>query len=119
MKVRRVATERAADVRQFIAFLFDLYEASPLWAPPLESDLRLVMNRARHPYYQRSTAEFFLAEDGGRTLGRIAAFDNRAYNDHYGSHTAFFYFFECVEDARVASALFDAALSWARNCGLD
>ena len=119
MEVRKLDTGRKADVRQFIEFPFDLYRNSPLWVPPLLMDLRLVMNRQKHPFYRHSTAEFFLAEAGGRAMGRIAVFDNRAYNDHYGSHTAFFYFFECVEDTQVAQALFDAAFDWARSRGLD
>ncbi len=119
MQIRKLDTERPRDVRQFIRFPFDLYRDDPNWVPPLIADMEFTMNRAKHPFYRHSTADFFVAESEGQTLGRIAVADNRNYNRYKGSKVAFFYFFEAVEDATVAQALFDAAFEWARQRGLD
>jgi hypothetical protein len=119
MQVRRLNTERTADVRCFVDFPFALYRGCPLWVPPFVSDMETALNRRRHPFFLHSSADFFVAEDDGQTVGRIAVFDNRHYNQHRHSKTAFFYYFDAVEDVTVARALFRAACDWARDLGLD
>ncbi|MGD2166303.1 MAG: hypothetical protein PVH50_12340 [Anaerolineae bacterium] len=76
------------------------------------------MDRDKYPFYRRSSADFFVAEEGDETLGRVAVIDNRPYNAYHGSQTAFFYYFDVVEDLNVARMLFGAAVDWARGRGL-
>jgi hypothetical protein len=52
-------------------------------------------------------------------VGRIAAMDNHRVNQFRGTQTAFFGFFEVVEDIDIASQLFHTAFEWARNRGLN
>jgi hypothetical protein len=113
MQVRKIDTSLRRDVRQFITFPFELYRDCDQWVPPIVPDMKTALNRDEYPFYDHSTADFFVAEDDGRTVGRIAAIDNRRYNAYHQSRTAFFYFFEVVEDLQVARALFDAASQWA------
>jgi GNAT superfamily N-acetyltransferase len=119
VRVRKLDTERAADVRGFVRFPFDLYRNCSLWVPPLVSDMETVLNRRMHPFFLHSTADFFAAEDERAIVGRIAVFNNRHYNQYRGSKTAFFYYFDAVEDVAVARALFAAACDWARTQGCD
>lgn len=119
MRIHRIDTDDRRDVRQFINFPFELYEGCPQWVPPMISDMEFALDRSEHPFYRHSTADFFLAEADGQTLGRIAVIDNRNYNQYHQSQTAFFYFFETVEDLDVARALFEAASDWARGKGLE
>ncbi len=118
MQVRQINTNRRRDVRQFIAFPFALYRDCPQWVPPLVSDMELVLNRRRHPFYRHSAADFFVAEEEGRTVGRIAVLDNRHYNEHHGTKKAFFYYFDSIPSAAVSRALFRAAREWAHGRGL-
>jgi GNAT superfamily N-acetyltransferase len=78
-----------------------------------------MLDRRRHPFYRNSDAAFFLAVDDGRAVGRLAVLDNTEYNAFNSERTAFFYLFECVDDMGTASALFDAAIAWARARGLN
>jgi hypothetical protein len=119
MPVRKLDTRRAPDVRQFINFPFELYRNCPQWVPPILPEIKLILNRDKHPFYRHSDADFFVAESEGQTLGRIAVMDNRNYNAHHGRKHGFFYFFEAVEDFEVARALFTAAFDWARSRELD
>ena len=119
MQIRKIDTYSDRDVQRFIGFPFELYGESDEWVPPLVSDMRLVLNRDEYPFYHHSTADFFVAERGDRTLGRIAAIDNQRYNTHHQSRVAFFYFFEAVDELDVARALFNAAFDWARGRGLE
>lgn len=119
MRVRRVDPADARNIQQFVSLPFELYRNSKQWVPPLVNDVKAVLDRSRHPFYQHSEAEFFLAEGGGQPLGRIAVLENRNYNVHNGSRSALFYYFDCIEETGVATALFDAALGWAQDRGLN
>jgi GNAT superfamily N-acetyltransferase len=51
-------------------------------------------------------------------MGRLGVLNNRDYNDYRGSQTAFFAYFDALENHGAARALFDAAFDWARTQGL-
>jgi hypothetical protein len=118
MKVRKIDLENVDDVERFVQFPFKLYRGNRLWVPPLLSDIRKVLNRNRHPTYQHASADFFIAENDGRTLGRIAVIHNRNHSEYRKAKAAFFGYFEVIEDAEVARALFASAFEWARERGL-
>lgn len=119
MRVHRVDTSRRRDVNRFIDLPFSLYRDCPQWVPPLRSEVRLCLNRRKHPFYEHSDAEFFVVEADGHDAGRVAIIDNRNYNRAQNRHSGFFYLFECIDDVEAARALFDAAADWARGRGLD
>lgn len=116
--IRKLDTGSRRDVEQFVRLPFELYKNSPLWVPPMVSSVAFTMNRQKHPLYRHSTADFFVAESGGETLGRIAVIENVNYNNLNQSRTAFFYYFDAVDDVQVSRALFGAAFDWARGRGL-
>jgi len=118
MLIRKLETDRAQDVRCWVEFPLQLYRDCPQWVPPLMGEARKVLDRRTHPFYQHSTADFFVVESGGGVLGRIAVMDNRSYNTYRAAKTAFFGFFEAVKDPDVARELLAAACEWARGRGL-
>jgi hypothetical protein len=81
-------------------------------------DERIRLDPNRYPFYKHSQAGFFLAYEGTRVVGRIAAIDNRLYNEYNDTTTGFFYLFECENNHEVANGLFEAACDWARARGL-
>lgn len=119
MDLLQIDTTRRDHIKRFIRFPLRLYAGSGQWVPSIESDMRVQLNRQKHPYYQHSDGDFFLAVQGGEDVGRISLLENRRFNAYHGSRTAFFYHFECVEDPAVAAALFQRAFEWARQRGLN
>ncbi len=117
VRVREVDLAQAADVRRFIEFPFELYRAAPQWTPPLRLEMRQLMDPRRNAFFRHSQAGFFTAERSGRVVGRIAALRHRFYNEKHQNDTAFFHWFECIDDAAVAHALFAAAEAWAGERG--
>ena len=115
MRVRKLDTGDARDRRKFIQFPFDHYKNNPYWVPQMRAETRSLMNKETHPFYEHSEADFFIAEDNGKTLGRIAAISNSRANRSHNMNSAFFYFFECVNDTSVSKALFEAVFSWAKD----
>jgi hypothetical protein len=91
----------------------------PGWIPPLRASVADTLDRKANPFYQEADREIFLAWDGGRPVGRIAAIHNRRHNAFHEDRVGFFGFFESVDDPAVASALLDAASGWLEERGLD
>jgi len=106
------------DLRQFIRLPWKIYRNDPYWVPPLLLEMKTLLNREKHPFFQHSSAEFFLARRDGELVGRIAAIQNNNHNNYHGERTAFFGFFESVNEKEVAAALLGQAASWARSRGL-
>jgi hypothetical protein len=104
-------------VRDFLELPFHIYKDISQWVPPLQMDDRLRLDPKRYPFYQHSQAGFFLAYEGTRPVGRIAAIDNRLYNQYNNEATAFFYLFECENSLDAANALFGAACDWPVSAG--
>lgn len=119
MIVRKIDLKNRRDVNSFIQFPFDLYKSNPYWVPPLRKDMKALMNKNKHPFYQHSDADFFIAVDKGKTLGRIAAISNSRANNAMKQNTAFFYYFEAIDDSEVSEGLFGAVFQWARSRGHD
>jgi hypothetical protein len=114
LHIQPLDTESARDVGRFIDLAFRIYRDCPQWVPPLVDDLKLQLNRRKYPFYQHSDAAFFFAERDNEIVGRIAVLDNRHYNAHWDSRTAFFNLFEAENDPETGPALFAAAEAWAR-----
>jgi GNAT superfamily N-acetyltransferase len=106
-------------IRKFIEFPFRIYREDPVWVPPLWIDMSLQLSLRKNPFFEHSAAEFFLAIQDGQVVGRVAALENRHFNEYHGFKKAQFFDFECVEDIGIASALFDRVFNWARERGLD
>lgn len=117
--VEKIDTNNKKQVDQFIQFHYDLYTGTPQWVPPFFADHRLMLNRKKHPFYEHSDADFFIAMQDGKMVGRIAALENRPFNKYHNTKDAEFYFFDCIDDQLVANALFEAVFAWARGRGLD
>jgi GNAT superfamily N-acetyltransferase len=110
-------TDRRA-MQRFLDLPFRLYHGNLQWVPPLASDAKRMLDRNKHPFYRHSAAEFFVAQQADRVVGRLAVLDHRPYNDWNHTQTAFFYLFEAEKDPAIARGLFAAAAQWARARGL-
>ena len=119
LTIRKLNTDSRRDVNAFVQMPFPLYRDCAAWVPPLVDDVKLMLNRRKYPYYEHSDADFFLAERDGRAVGRIAVLENRHYNEHWGSRTAFFNLFDAENDPEAATALFAEIERWAVARGLN
>jgi hypothetical protein len=119
VKIEKIDTQSKSDVRRFIQIPFRIYKDHPQWVPPLYIDAEMQLNSKKHPYYEHSQADFFVAVCDGRDAGRIAALENKNYNACHGTHTCQFYLFDCENDPEVADSLFQHVFEWAHARGLD
>ncbi len=118
IRVDPIDPDARPQAARFVDFAYRHYADHPLWVPPPRREAALILNRRKHPFYERSEAAFFVAVREGRDAGRLAVLDNRAFNAHHGTAEANFYSFECEDDVACAAALLDRAAEWARGRGL-
>lgn len=109
------------DLARFIDVSWQLFDRQrfPAWVPPLRLTVKDALDTKKNPFYENADRELFIATRDGKTVGRIAAIENRAHNRFHEDRVGFFGFFECIDDQAVADALFTAAESWLRARGLD
>lgn len=119
LTIEKVDTGNKSQVKRFVQFPHKLYKDCPQWVPPLDIDAYAQLNPQKHPFYEHSDVEFFLAVRDGRDVGRIAAIENKPFNKYHNKKEADFYFFECENDLEAATALFNTVFAWAKDRGLD
>jgi hypothetical protein len=119
VNVVKIDTNDKKLVKRFVQIPYRLYENHPQWVPPIMMDVETQLNRKVHPFYEHSDADFFLATRDGRDVGRIATLENKRFNDYHKTKQAQFYLFECEDDQEAANALFEQAITWAKNRGLN
>ena len=119
LSIEKIDTEDKSQVRRFVQLPYWLYKDCPQWVPLLNLDAYTYLNRKKHPFYEHSDVDFFLAVRDGRDVGRIAAIENKPFNEYHRVKKANFYFFDCENDPEVAAALLDTVEAWAKARGLE
>ena len=119
LTIEKIDTYDKEQVRRFVRLPYRLYKDHPQWTPPLYMDVEMQLNREKHPFYEHSEADFFVAVRNGEVVGRIAALEQRRYNDYHGKHIAQFYLFETEEDQEIANLLFGRVCQWTHQRGLN
>jgi len=93
-------------VKEFVELPYRLYATSPHWVPPLRRDEYNRLSPGHNPFLEHADITLWIARSEGRTIGRIAAIDDRLHNDHHREQVTWFGFFEAAEPA-VARALLE------------
>jgi hypothetical protein len=119
VRIEKIDTRSKADVQRFIMLHFDIHKGCPQWVPPFIGDIKLMLNRDKHPFYEHSDGDFFLAYRGEEVVGRLAVLENKPFNKYHQTQKAQFYFFDCYDDQETATLLFERGFEWARARGLN
>ncbi|MGC4056808.1 MAG: hypothetical protein QM743_01635 [Chitinophagaceae bacterium] len=105
-----------AQLKSFIDFPHDLYKGDPFYVPELFIAQRDLLSR--HPFLKHSEIQLFLAMDGKKPVGRIAAILNNNHNRFNDTNEGFFGFLDAVDNIDVFKVLTDAALAWLKEKGV-
>ncbi len=112
-----VQTKR--DVKKFVTFPWKVYKNDPVWVPPLISQQKEMLDKSKHPFYEHSDANFFMAKRGGEIVGTVATIVNNRHNQVHNENIGFFGFFETINDYAVAEKLLDHVMDWAKEKNFD
>lgn len=113
--VREISSR--ADLRRFMDFQWTLYRGDPNFVPPLRSEMWGTIIGRDNPLFTVGPHALFLAEDGGKVVGRIMTAIDNEVNHARGHAWAYFCLFESINDPTVARALLSAAEAWGRANG--
>lgn len=104
------------EVRRFLQVSYEVYRNDAHWVAPLMMDLEKVFTNA-NPFFEHATMDMWVATRDGRDVGRIAAIEDRLFNERQEVRAVFFGFYEALEDPQISEALFRRVMEWARARG--
>lgn len=110
------------DRKAFVDLPFRLYADDPNWVPPLKGEALGLITPAKNGWYSHAKAQLFLAEQGGRVVGRISAhIDTLALTmpvaQGFGPGVGQWGLMEATDEA-VFRALIARAEAWLRDEGM-
>jgi hypothetical protein len=80
-------------------------------------DLKKVFT-AENPLFEHAEMQLWIAQEGGRDVGRIAGIIDQFHNRDASQPAAFFGFYECGNSAETSRHLFQTVVDWARQKGM-
>ena len=117
MKLIKIDTNDSRQLKKFIDLPLRVYKNNTRYVPTMISEMKLVMDKDRHPFYKHSKADFFIVEADGEVAGRIVALKNSNYCKHHDEEVGFFFYYDVVEDSSASQLLFDAVFDWQKEHG--
>lgn len=119
IKIKAVNQQDRTLMGEFVALPYRLYQGVPQWVPFMKVDVRNMLDPKKHPFYEHSDAQGFIAVSNGQTVGRVAVMENRLYNQVQNKKVASFNLLESENDPEVIKALFETCKEWAAARGLE
>lgn len=116
VKIHCVSSKK--ELHQFIRLPYDLHQQTPHWVPPLLLTQEEMFSPT-NAFWQANRHSFFLAFQGERCAGRIAAFIDKSHNEFFGTRSGSFGFIESVDEAEVFKILLQSAEDFLRSQGCD
>ncbi|MEH6620051.1 GTP cyclohydrolase [Maribacter arcticus] len=95
------------DLKRFVTFPFSLYKNNKYWVPPIINDELESFDKNKNPVFKDAEAWFFLAFDGDKLVGRVAAVINQLEVNQQNVKKMRFGWFDFVDDPAVSKALLD------------
>jgi GNAT superfamily N-acetyltransferase len=120
LKVVTVNASSGQELFKFIKYPLSLYSQSPYYVPHLLLERKNLFNPRKNPFFKHAEVEYYLAlSDNGEVLGRISAQVDWNYVRFQEEKSGFFGFFDCVDNAEVAGALFEKVCDFHRKKGME
>lgn len=111
--------DNRSTAHEFLEVAREIYKNDNFWVCPLDKDVEAVFEPLKNNFHSHgSCIRWVLKSDDGKLIGRIAAFinNNKAYQS--AQPTGGIGFFECINDTKAATLLFDTAKSWLTEKGM-
>jgi hypothetical protein len=119
IKIEAVNRQNNSFVGEFVELPYRLYQGVPQWVPFMKVDVRNMLDPKKHPFYEHSDAQAFIAVRNGQTVGRFAMMENKLYNQVQNKRIANFNLLESENDIEIIKSLFEAGKEWAAKRGLN
>lgn len=107
------------DIKEFILLPVRINKGDPNWIRPLDKDIEKVFDKKQNKLFRKGEAIRWILKKDDKVLGRIAAFYNTNLSNKESQPTGGVGFYDSVDDQEVANALFDKAIEWLKEKGME
>lgn len=114
--IKSVSTRK--DLEEFIKFPITLYSGNGQFVPEMANDVRDSFNPDKNHGLSFTEVQAFIAERGGKVVGRIAGIINSRANKKWNSSVVRFGYIDFIDDLEVSKALLDMVVEWGRERGM-
>ena len=115
--ITEVKSKRQLD--RFIRFNYELYKDHEYAVPELYADLKGMFSPKKNAALEFCQYRLFIAEQDGKTVGRVAAIINRRANETWQTRCVRFGWIDFIDDQEVSFALLDTVAQWGKDKGMD
>jgi hypothetical protein len=102
-------------MKDFLDLPSRIYNNDPLWVPPLLSEIRRTLDKNLNPYFSGSDLQKFVCYRDNEPVARAVSVINPLHWKKFRQKTAFFGFYESVNDEQVSSFLFETIEEYCRQ----
>jgi hypothetical protein len=103
----------------FISLASEIYRNDPNWIPPQTSEIKRVLNPLKNPYFLNAFLKIYVCYSEGKPVCRAITVINHNYWTRRDRKSAFFGFFESINDSGAAGVLFEKIESDCKACGAE
>ena len=112
--IKIVTVENRKLEKEFVLFPFDLYKDCDYWVPPIINEELEAMDMSKNPVFKNAEAEFYLAYNDGKVVGRIAAIVNWVEIEEQKKNKLRFGWYDTIDDVEVSKKLIEKVKSFER-----
>jgi len=107
-----------SDLKNFIAFPYDLYKGNNFFIPPLRFDELKTLDKKVNPAFDFCESKYWLVYKDNRIVGRVAGIINSKFNDKFNKKEARFGWIDFEDDSSISAMLIDTVEKWAFEKGM-
>lgn len=117
IEIKKVSSK--GDLKKFIRFNYELYKNNKYAVPELYTDMTDTLSKDKNPAFEFCEADYFIAYENGKIVGRIAAIINHRANEKWNLKSVRFGFIDFIENYEVASKLIETVEQWGYERGMN
>lgn len=91
---------------EFLSIPAEIYRNDPNWIAPQHSEIRRLLNPVENPYFLNASLKIYVCYFNGKPLCRSIMVINHLHWTKWNKKSAFFGFFESLNDCNAVSCLF-------------
>jgi hypothetical protein len=119
MTYNAVLVSSPGQMKDFLQLPFLVYRDDHSWVAPITSEVRRTLDKKRNPYFADAELELFVCYKSSVIAARTAIVINGLHQKKFSERSAFFGFFESINDPEAVSCLFAQAEAYCAGQGID
>ena len=113
--IKKVSSKK--ELKTFINY--ELYKGNPYSVPDLYDDMLGTFSPKRNAAFEFCEADYFLAYNNNKVVGRVAAIINKRANETWNKKEVRFGWIDFIDDIEVSEALLDTVARWGKERGME